>query len=114
MDLVELVKKVVNFTTSRGFRCFQCARVNLATVEATRAISNENLGANVESSAFGKHHVVVERCHRILLMIVDEPPTWRGSCRCLTAKLSEVYPEEIVCRQGLVEVRTRCARNTKI
>ena len=38
------------------------------------AISNKNPGANVDSGAFGRHHVVVERCHRILLMIVDEFP----------------------------------------
>ena len=34
------------------------------------------------------------------------PPTWHASCRCFTGKLSEVYPEEIDCRQGLAEIRT--------
>ena len=38
-------------------------------------------------------------------MIVGEALTWRASCRCLTAKLSEVYPEEIDYRQGLTKIR---------
>jgi len=40
-------------------------------------------------------------------------PTWRASCRCFTAKLSEVYFEKIVCRHGLVEIRTRWCKEHK-
>ena len=32
-------------------------------------------------------------------------PTWRANYRCLAAKLSEGYPEEIDCRQGLAEIK---------
>jgi hypothetical protein len=41
------------------------------------------------------------------------PPTWRASCRCFTGKLSEVYPEEIDCRQGLAEIGTRWYKEHK-
>ena len=37
----------------------------------------------------------------------------RGLCRCFTAKLSEVYFEKIVCRHGLVEIRTRWCKEHK-
>ena len=39
----------------------QCAGVDQVTVKATRAISDENPGANVEGGAFSRIHVVVER-----------------------------------------------------
>ena len=34
-------------------------------------------------------------------------------CRCLTAMLSKVYPEEIDCRQGLVEIGMRWCKEHK-
>ena len=36
-----------------------------------------------------------------------------GYCRCLTTKLSEVYLEEIDCRQGHAKIRTRWCKEHK-
>jgi len=40
-------------------------------------------------------------------------PTWRAGCRCFTAKPTEGYPEVVVCRQGLVKIRTRWCKEHK-
>jgi len=39
--------------------------------------------------------------------------TKKTHCRCLTAKLSDVYPEEIDCRQRLAGIRTRWCKEHK-
>ena len=47
------------------------------------------------------------------LRSLAKAPTWRASCQCLAAKLSEVYPEKIDCRQGLTGIRTRRCKEHK-
>ena len=45
----------------------------------------------------------------MLSFIISHPPI----CQCFTSKLSEVYPEEIDCRQGLAEIRMRWCKEHK-
>ena len=59
------------------------------------------------------------RAHWLLLQVVPEDQSffssllWTGVCQCLAAKLSEGYPEEIDCRLGLAEIRTRWGKEHK-
>ena len=44
---------------------------------------------------------------------IGSTPIRSASCPCLAAKLSEVYREDIDCRQGLVGIRMRRCKEHK-
>jgi hypothetical protein len=40
-------------------------------------------------------------------------PTWCTSCRCLTSKATEGYPEVVDCRWGVAEIRNSKVQGTQ-